>query len=155
MVAVFSQVERFKQAQAQGQFFLAFQDRGPLPVVFEQFFGLRATLGEELFEHGGRGRPTCRKFRPTHDVFGQASQVSRLSKGGFLFSTCTTFPFCWQRVGSRSVVAAQERDTHLEGVRHGVAVNQPELKIAQLAVFQLKIEHGLQVARDGFRVVSS
>ena len=80
---------------------------------------------------------------------------SRLSKGGFLFSTCTTFPVCWQRVGSRSVVAAQERDTHLEGMCHGVAVDQPELKIAQLAVFQLKIEHGLQVARDGFRVVSS
>ena len=87
MVAVFSQVEGFKQAQAQGQFFLSFQDRRPLAVVFEQFFGLRTAVDEELLEHGGRGGPACREFRPADDVLGQASQVSRLSKGSFLFST--------------------------------------------------------------------
>ena len=82
MVAVRSQVERFEQAQAQGQFLLSFQDGGPLAVVFEQFFGLRTAIVQELLEHGGRGSPACREFRPTDDVLGQASQVSRLSKGG-------------------------------------------------------------------------
>ena len=52
------------------------------------------------------------------------------------------------------MVAAQKRDANLEGMRHGVAVDQSELEIAQLTVFQLKVEHGLQVPRDGFRVVS-
>ena len=130
MVAVRSQVERFEQAQAQGQFLLSFQDGGPLAVVFEQLFCLRTAIVQELLEHGGRGGPACREFWPAHDVFGQAGQVSRLSKGGFLFSTCTPFPFRRQGVGSRSVVAAQERDSDLEGMRHGVAVDKPELEIA-------------------------
>ena len=52
------------------------------------------------------------------------------------------------------MVTAQKWDAYLEGMRHGVAVDQAGVKNTQLAVFQLKIEHGFQVLRDGFRGVS-
>ena len=57
-------------------------------------------------------------------------------------------------VGSRSVGAAQKRNPNLEGMGHGMAVDQSELEVRELPVFQLEIEHGLQVCGDGFGVVS-
>ena len=113
-VPVLSEMKRFKQAQSQGQFFLAFERRCPLGVMLEQFFGLGATLAEELFKHGGRSCTTRRKFGAANDFFRELRKVGSLSEGGFFFPASAAFPFLWQAVGGSPMVAAQERDANLK-----------------------------------------